>query len=189
MEFSVLQKTGSPLFESRTSRICLRRDDLLRYRVIARFLFQLNELNVGASIREGEREMRRRKLTRRKILLNNDITTPSRSKYLEDIQRVRGNGNELVQEIGNPHLVPTNPLNDRRRTSSVVVCKSVSNYGLARLASGCSDFNPFGEHIRHRIFIASPLVFLYFSLGLLAYAIQCGLFAKRGSLASIGRYN
>jgi len=51
----------------RTSGICLRRDDLLRYRVIARFLFQLNELNVGASIREGEREMGSRKLTRRKI--------------------------------------------------------------------------------------------------------------------------
>lgn len=45
--------------------ICLWRNDLLRYRVFTRFLFQLN---VGLSARERETETGWRKLTHRKIL-------------------------------------------------------------------------------------------------------------------------
>lgn len=53
-----------------------------------------------------------------------------------------------VQEIGTPYTRadgPVGPLNDRRP----VVCSSVSNYGLACLASGCSDFNPFAARCAH----------------------------------------
>lgn len=66
---------------------------------------------------------------------------PSRSKHFEDAFDASG------KSVTAPHTTATGQLllNDRRRRTSIiiVVCGSVSNYGLARLDRGCNDFNPF----------------------------------------------
>lgn len=89
-----------------------------------------------------KRETGWRKLTRHKTLdVNNDIITPSRLKRFEDVRRV----GETRARSGNqyPRLVPPHDPFAKRSSANVVVYKSMSNYGLTRLANGRNDFNPF----------------------------------------------
>jgi len=100
-------------------------------------------------------------------------------EHPEDVSARRGTNASSSRKSGTPYTGAAEPLNDRRP----VVCSSVSNYGLACLASGCSDFNPFAArcaHIRRRIFIAAAGISLFAPFGSLVRAIQWWPVRHRG---------